>query len=188
MPPTAASPWDCPNSSSVIDLKLLRASPQQVRAALARRGDPSLTRLLDELEALDIRRRALTGKLDQLKAERNEAAKGDARLMKEKGELPAAVREGRRKLGERIDTLEVELRSLEAAIEEKLLYVPNLPLPDVPDGDESNNKVVRTWGEPAPRGGKPHWELGETLGILDLARGAKLSGSEIGRAPCRERV
>jgi len=161
----------------VIDLKLLRASPQQVRAALARRGDPTVTRLLDELEALDMRRRALIGQLDQLKAERNEAAKGDARLMKEKGELPAAVREGRRKLGERIDTLEVELRSLEAAIEEKLLYVPNLPLPDVPDGDESNNKVVRTWGEPAPRGGKPHWELGEALGILDLARGAKLSGS-----------
>ncbi len=161
----------------MIDLKLLRASPQQVRAALARRGDPTVTRLLDELEALDMRRRALIGQLDQLKAERNEAAKGDARLMKEKGELPAAVREGRRKLGERIDTLEVELRSLEAAIEEKLLYVPNLPLPDVPDGDESNNKVVRTWGEPAPRGGKPHWELGEALGILDLARGAKLSGS-----------
>jgi len=90
----------------VIDLKLLRASPQQVRAALARRGDPTVTRLLDELEALDMRRRALIGQLDQLKAERNEAAKGDARLMKEKGELPAAVREGRRKLGDRIDALE----------------------------------------------------------------------------------
>ena len=161
----------------MIDLKLLRASPQQVRAALARRGDPSLTRLLDELEALDIRRRALTGQLDQLKGERNEAAKADARLMKEKGELPAAVRESRRTLGQRIDVLETELRGIEAGVEEKLLYVPNLPLPDVPDGDESHNTVVRTWGEPAPRGGKPHWELGETLGILDLARGAKLSGS-----------
>ncbi len=161
----------------MIDLKLLRASPQQVRAALARRGDPSLTRLLDELEALDMRRRALTGQLDQLKGERNEAAKTDARLMKQQGELPAAVREGRRALGQRIETLEAELRGIEAAVEDKLLYVPNLPLPDVPDGDESHNKVVRTWGEPAPRGGKPHWELGETLGMLDLARGAKLSGS-----------
>ena len=161
----------------MIDLKLLRASPQQERAALARRGDPSLTRLLDELEALDMRRRALTGQLDQLKGERNEVAKADARLMKEKGELPAAVREARRTLGQRIDTLEAELRGVEAAVEEKLLYVPNLPLPDVPDGDESHNTVVRTWGEPAPRGGKPHWELGETLGILDLARGAKLAGS-----------
>src|SRR5437016_8649866 len=97
--------------------------------------------------------------------------------MKEKGELLPAVREGRRKLGERIDALEAELKSVEAALEAKLLYVPNLPLPDVPDGAASHNKIVRTWGEPAPKGGKPHWEIGEQLGLLDLARGAKLSGS-----------
>jgi seryl-tRNA synthetase len=161
----------------VIDLKLLRASPQQVRAALARRGDPAVTRLLDELEALDMRRRALTGQLDQLKGERNEAAKADARLMKEKGALPPDVRESRRALGERIDALETELTGVEAALEEKLLYVPNVPLPELPDGDASHNKTVRTWGEPAPKGGKPHWEIGESLGLLDLARGAKVSGS-----------
>ena len=161
----------------MIDLKLLRASPQQVRSALARRADPGVTRLLDELEALDMRRRALAGQLDQLKAQRNEAAKADARLMKEKGELPATVRDERRSLGTRIDALEAELRQLEATVEQKLLYVPNLPLPDVPDGDESHNKVVRTWGQPAPKGGRPHWEIGEALGILDLPRGAKLAGS-----------
>jgi len=161
----------------VIDLKLLRTSPQQVRAALARRGDPTLTRLLDELEALDMRRRALTGQLDQLKAERNEVAKTDARLMKEKGALPPDVRESRRALGERIDALEAELRSAEATLEQKTLFVPNLPLPELPDGDASHNTVVRAWGEPAPAGGKPHWEIGEALGILDLARGAKVAGS-----------
>ena len=161
----------------MIDLKLLRASPQQVRAALARRGDPTVTRLLDELEALDMRRRALTGQLDQLKAERNEVAKTDARLMKEQGALPADVRESRRALGERIDALEAELKNTEAELERKALFVPNLPLPELPDGDASHNKVVRAWGEPAPRGGKPHWEIGEALGILDLARGAKVAGS-----------
>src|SRR2546426_7507598 len=124
-----------------------------------------------------MRRRALAGQLDQLKAERNEAAKADARLMKEKGELPTTVREQRRKLGEGLAGLEPQLRDIEAELERKALYVPNLPLPEVPDGDESHNKVVRTWGEPAPRGGKAHWEIGEQLGILDLARGAKLSGS-----------
>jgi seryl-tRNA synthetase len=161
----------------VIDLKLLRASPQQVRSALARRADPSVTRLLDELEALDMRRRALAGQLDQLKAQRNEAAKADGRVMKATGGLPPAVRDERRTLGGRIDTLEAELRELEATVEQKLLYVPNLPLADVPDGDESHNKVVRTWGQPASKGGKPHWEIGEVLGILDLPRGAKLAGS-----------
>jgi len=161
----------------VIDLKLLRASPGQVRAALARRRDPTLTRLLDAVEALDMKRRALAGQLDQLKAERNEAAKADARLMKDKGELPADVREQRKKVGERVAALEAELRRVEAELELQALFVPNLPLPELPDGDESHNKVVRTWGEPAPRGGEPHWELGERLGILDLARGAKLAGS-----------
>src|SRR5204862_141713 len=62
-------------------------------------------------------------------------------------------------------------------LEEKLLYVPNLPLPELPDGDASHNKIVRAWGEPAPKGGRPHWEIGDALGMLDLARGAKLSGS-----------
>src|SRR6266576_1389866 len=142
-----------------------------------RRGDPTVTRLLDALEALDMPRRALTGQLDQLKAERNEAAKADARLMKEKGALPPDTREARRALGGRIDGLEAELKGVEEALDEKLLYVPNLPLLDVPDGDASHNKIVRTWGEPAPKGGKPHWEIGEQLGLLDLARGAKISGS-----------
>ena len=161
----------------MIDLKLLRASPDQVRSALARRGDAGVTRLLDELEALDMRRRALAGQLDQLKAERNEAAKVDGRTIKEKGALPADVVAQRKRLGERISALEAELRDVETALEAKALYVPNLPLPEVPDGDESHNQVVRTWGDPRPKGGRPHWELGQQLGILDLARGAKLSGS-----------
>ena len=85
----------------MIDLKLLRASPAQVRAALARRGDPSLTRLLDELEALDMKRRTLTAQLDQLKAERNDAAKADALHIKQQGALPPAVVTQRKQLGER---------------------------------------------------------------------------------------
>ncbi len=161
----------------MIDLKLLRASPDQVRAALARRGDASITRLLDELEALDIRRRALTGQLDQLKAERNAAAQGDARLMKDQGALPADVRTQRKQLGDRIAGLDLELRELEAELERKALFVPNLPLPELPDGDARQNQIVRAWGEPARAGGPPHWEIAEALGILDLARGAKLAGS-----------
>jgi seryl-tRNA synthetase len=161
----------------VIDLKLLRASPAQVRAALARRGDGTLTRLLDELEALDMKRRTLTGQLDQLKAERNDAAKADALHVKQHGALPADVVAQRKQLGERVASLEAELRQIESVLDAKVLFVPNLPLPEVPDGDGTHNAVVRSWGTPAPKGGKPHWEIGERLGILDPARGAKLAGS-----------
>src|SRR6266571_3843321 len=119
--------------AAVIDVKLLRAAPGEVRAALARRGDPTLVRLLDELEALDMRRRALTGQLDQLKADRNEAARADARAMKEQGALPAQVLEQRKQLGGKIAALEAELRDAEAGVEAKALLVPNLPSPVVPD-------------------------------------------------------
>jgi seryl-tRNA synthetase len=165
----------------VIDLKLLRSAPEQVRAALARRGDPALKRLLDEIEALEAKRRALTAQLDQLKAERNDAARADAQLVKQHGKLPPEVVEQRRKLGERIAELEQRVRDAEAEVTARALFVPNLPLADVPDGGEGAAVVVRTWGEPRPKGDggalRPHWDLAERLGILDLPRGAKLSGS-----------
>jgi len=157
----------------MIDLKLLRASPAQVRAALARRGDSSLTRLLDEIEALDMKRRTLTAQLDQLKAERNDAARADALVAKAQGGLPEATAVARRKLGERVTALESELRQIETTLEAKALFVPNPPLPEVPD----EPTILRSWGTPATKGGKPHWEIAERLGILDLPRGAKLSGS-----------
>src|SRR2546429_3061906 len=157
----------------MIDLKLLRASPAQVRAALARRGDSSLTRLLDEIEALDMKRRTLTAQLDQLKAERNDAARADALVAKSQGGLPEATATARRKLGDRIAALESELRQIETTLEAKTLFVPNQPLPEVPE----EQTTLRTWGTPAPKGGQPHWEIAERLGILDLPRGAKLAGS-----------
>ena len=157
----------------MIDLKLLRASPGQVRAALARRGDPALTRQLDEIEALDMKRRTLIAQLDTLKAERNDAVRADAIAAKSQGGLPATVVAERKKLGDKITLLESELRQIETTLDAKALFVPNSPLPDVPE----EQTVLRSWGTPAPKGGKPHWEIAEKLGILDLARGAKLSGS-----------
>src|ERR1041384_5524568 len=143
-----------------------------MRAALARRGDTSLTRLLDEIEALDMKRRTLTAQLDTLKAERNDAAKSDALAAKAGGLAPDVVAE-RRKLGDRIVSLESELRQIETTLEAKALFVPNPPLSDVPDEVPER----RSGGTPAPKGGKPHWEIAEKLGMLDLARGAKLAGS-----------
>jgi seryl-tRNA synthetase len=163
----------------MIDLRLLRSDPAQVRAALARRGDAAVAAQLDDILALDARRRALVTELDKLKAERNEASRADAQLVKQKGALPADVVAQRRALGERVSTAEAEVRTLDDALADKTLYVPNIPLPDVPEGAASANVVVRSWGTPRPAGAdvKPHWEIAERLGALDLARGAKLAGS-----------
>jgi seryl-tRNA synthetase len=163
----------------MIDLRLLRSDPAQVRAALARRGDDAIAAQLDEIQALDARRRALITELDKLKAERNEASRADAQLVKEKGALPPDVVAQRRALGERITAAESEVRSTDEALADKTLYIPNIPLPDVPDGPASANLVVRSWGTPRSAGAdvKPHWEIGERLGLFDLPRGAKLAGS-----------
>jgi len=120
-----------------------------------------------------MKRRTLTAQLDTLKAERNDAAKADALVAKAQGGLPEATTQARRKLGEQITGLESELRQIETTLEAKALFVPNLPLPEVPD----EIAIQRSWRTPAPKGGKPHWEIAERLGILDLPRGAKLSGS-----------
>jgi seryl-tRNA synthetase len=163
----------------VIDLRLLRSAPAEVRTALARRGDPQVLGLLEELQRLDERRRTLTTDLDALKAERNAAARADAQAVKQHGALPSETLDRRRELGARIDAVEQTLREVEAALGAKALYVPNLPAPELPEGDASANRVVRTWGavRPASPELKPHWEIGERLGVLDLARGAKLAGS-----------
>ena len=163
----------------MIDPKLLRSAPDEVRAALARRGDATVLVLLDEIAKLDAERRRLTGALDALKAERNEAARSDARAVKEQGGLPAGVAEQRRALGHKISALEADLGNVESVLDAKALFVPNPPLPDVPEGDASHNRVVRTWGTPRPAGDgvRPHWELAERLGLVDFARGAKIAGS-----------
>src|SRR5205809_3740693 len=120
-----------------------------------------------------MKRRTLTAQLDTFKAERNDAAKSDAIAAKSQGGLPAPIVAERKKLGDRITNLESELRQIETTLEAKALFVPNSPRPEVPD----EQTTLRSWGTPAPKGGKPHWEIGEQLRMLDLPSGAKLAGS-----------
>jgi seryl-tRNA synthetase len=116
--------------------------------------------------------------VEQLKAERNTASDEVARR-KRAGEPADDLLATLKASSERVKQLDAEVRAVDAELDAALLRVPNLPHAAVPDGDASANKVVRTWGEPpvlgfAPR---PHWELGAELGLFDLARGAKLTGS-----------
>ncbi len=162
----------------MIDLKRLRQDPDGSRASLLRRRDDSVAVVLDEVLELDRRRRELLVRAEALKAERNAATEEVARR-KRAGEPAEALVTRLKASGDEVKGLDAELRELDAALEQRVLALPNFPAPAAPDGNASANRVVRTCGEPpvfdfSPR---PHWELGAALGILDLPTGAKLAGS-----------
>ena len=162
----------------MIDLKRLRQDPDGSRASLLRRRDPAIGPLVDAILELDRQRRELLVRAESLKAERNAASEEVARR-KRAGETADELMARLRVSGEEVKTLDLRLREVEAALDQRALAVPNFPSDEIPDGDASANRVVRVWGAP-PRldfEPRPHWELGAALGILDLAAGAKLAGS-----------
>jgi len=134
---------------------------------------------VDEVISLDEKRRSILLRTEELRAERNQGSRAVAEA-KRSGQDGARLMERMRKVGREIKELKEELASVEQTIREYLLQVPNWPHGSVPVGpDESANEEIRSWGKPrrfsfAP---KPHWELGENLGILDFERGARLAES-----------
>ena len=162
----------------MLDIKLIREKPEFVRERLATRGGGDEARL-SEIAALDERRRALIAESDTLKAERNKVSKEIGQL-KAKGQDVEPQMSAMKKVGDRIAALDAELSTLDAQLQSILLIIPNLPHESVPVGSgASANREVRRHGE-QPKFSfqpKPHWELGEKLGILDLPRAAKISGS-----------
>ena len=160
------------------DIRLLRENPEALRDGLRRRGVlDAYAPLLDRAATLERDRRTLIQQADEKKAARNSASQEVARRKKAKEDADALIAETRA-LGDAIAALEQQLATVESALEEILLGLPNIPLAAVPDGGEEANTVVRSWGEPRPAAGVvPHWEIGEKLGILDLAAGAKIAGS-----------
>jgi seryl-tRNA synthetase len=162
----------------VIDIKRLRQDPEAVRSALRRRLDPSIDATLSELTELDRRRREALVQAETLKASRNAASEEVARR-KKAGQPADELLAELKKSSELSKQLEADAKALDEQQQELLLGIPNLPHDAVPDGDATANRVVRSWGEkPAfdftPR---PHWELGELLGLFDLARGTRVAGS-----------
>jgi seryl-tRNA synthetase len=162
----------------MLDLKRIRFETDAVGEQLAKRADPDLTGSLGEVVRLDEERRRIIQTVEELKARRNEASKEIADRKKAGDDASDLIRD-MREVSERISSHDAELAASEGRIEQLLLEIPNTPQPHVPAGDESANLEVRSWGEPldAVDWRRPHWDLGAELGILDLERGAKLSGS-----------
>jgi len=160
------------------DLKSLRDQIDALRDAMRRREKlDQIGPLIDRAEALDRDRRTSIQAVEERKAARNAATQEVARRKKAKENADDLVAQSRA-LGEEISRLESELATSESELERILLEIPNIPLPEVPNGGEECNVIVREWGTPRMESGlRPHWEIAEALGIIDLARGAKISGS-----------
>jgi seryl-tRNA synthetase len=164
----------------MLDLQFVRSNLELVQAKLRARGaDPDA--LLGNFLALDKSRRDAITQAEQAKARRNELSQQVGALKKSgKDDEAAAVMDETRALKDRLDELDRAAAEFDEQLRQALARVPNLTRDEVPTGaSEAENKVVKTWGERKKYDfdPKPHWEIGEALGILDLERAAKLSGA-----------
>ncbi|MFZ4397675.1 MAG: serine--tRNA ligase [Kiritimatiellia bacterium] len=161
----------------MLDIKLIREKPDEVRSALTKRGAD--LNLFDQLLAADLQRREALTEVDRMKGERNRSSKaiGAARG---KGEDTAGRESEVRVLGDRIRDTDAKVRELDQHFRDLLLRIPNTPHASLPVGpDASGNRVARVVGTPsvfnfAP---KSHIELGEALGMFDFPRAARMTGA-----------
>jgi len=160
----------------MLDVKMVRTDPDTVRRALERRGAP--TSSLDEFLAVEERRRQLLTEVESRRAERKRASDEIATVKKAGGDADQAIA-AMRSLGDQIKEYEAALAETEERLNVMLLEIPNLVLPDVPDGGEDDSVVLRKVGEPRQFDFEPkdHLDLGLALDLIDMERAAKVSGS-----------
>jgi len=161
----------------MLDIKLLREHPDVIRAGIARKGEDPVK--VDEAIALDEQRRQLLQQGEALKNRKNTVSQQVAAMKARKEDATAVIAE-MRLVAEEIKRLDGELRTVEDHLHVTMLQIPNIPHASVPDGrTPADNKEIAAWGAPpvidfTP---KPHWELLESLGIVDFVRGTKITGA-----------
>jgi seryl-tRNA synthetase len=163
----------------LLDIKLIRETPDVVRANLERRQQPEKLELLDQVIAADKRWRELTAKANQLRKRRNEVSQEIAQTIKA-GKDASSLKSEAGKIPEEIKIVESELDERQVFVKNGLMRLPNLLHESVPYGkDDKDNVVVKVWGEPPRFGFSPssHAELSQNLGIADFERAAKVTGT-----------
>ena len=167
----------------MIDVRLLRTNLDGVRSALARRGKPDLLQQVDEAVALDTQLREMSLERDTLRAEVNDLSKQVGALRRDKKNDEAeALMERSRAGGDRERVLQSEIDTVQDALQQIMLRIPNLPHPDAPNGagDHENPIMKGPINLPASFGDHqrvPHWETATALGILDNERATKIAGA-----------
>jgi seryl-tRNA synthetase len=163
----------------MLDIKLIREDPERVKKAILERDLSAEVADVDGALEFDAQRRAILVKVEELKHERNKASETIVALKKDGGDT-TAITDKMREISDRIKAMDLEVREIDDRLREVMLDIPNIPDASVPVGpDEESNIEVRRFGEPPtftfkP---KPHWDIGEPLGILDFERGAKIAAA-----------
>lgn len=160
----------------MLDIRWIRSNVEETKRFLANRNNDMN---IDALLSLDTEKRSLLVESEELKAKRNEGSRKVSQA-KAAGEDASGLMEEMRLVGERVKTIDARITEIDATLDDLLLRVPNRPHETCPVGrDENDNVEIRKWGEVPtfPFEPKPHWEIGEALGIMDFERGAALAQS-----------
>ena len=159
----------------MLDIKMLRDNFEEVQTALAKRGKNFP---LENFAEMDKQRRALVFQMDTMRARQNEVSK-QIPQMKKAGEDTAAVMAEMKTLSDEVKAVTAQVAEMDEKMAAFLMEIPNTPNGLVPVGtSDADNVELRTWGTPTPLTDPlPHWEIGETLGILDPATAAKTTGA-----------
>ena len=162
----------------MLDVKLLRAQPAEVRRALERRGSAASLAALDDFLQVEEERRRLVTEVERRRALRNAVSEEIAQA-KRSGAPAEAQIAAMRQLGDEIKGFERQLLEVEQRLQDLLLRIPNLPLEDVPPGGEEDSVVLRVVGEPRRFDfpAKDHLDLAAPAGLIDMERAAKAAGS-----------
>lgn len=163
----------------MLDLKRIRNNPEEIKALLANRGEDFDVTCIDEVVALDEKRRAILVDVEALKSKRNQVS-AEIPKRKKAGEDVTAVMAEMREIGDKIKADDARVSEIDEKINYIMLRIPNIPNPQVPDGEtDEDNVEIKVWGDKTKFDFEPkaHWDLGTDLKILDFERAGKTTGS-----------
>jgi len=163
----------------MLDLRRIRNNPEEFKKVMEGRGEDFDSKLIDDVVALDERRREILVEVEQLKNKRNNESSQIGKLKKEGKDISSLMND-MKLLADKIKEHDVELSEVDEKIKYIMLRIPNVPNPSVPDGKtDEDNVEIRKWGEPRKFNfeAKAHWDIGADLDILDFERAGKIAGS-----------
>ncbi|MBU5593402.1 serine--tRNA ligase [Clostridium sp. MSJ-4] len=163
----------------MLDLKRIRKNPEEIKKALADRGEDFDVSVIDEIVNLDEERRQILVEVETLKGKRNQVSSEIPKL-KKAGEDVEPIMKEMRELGDKIKEFDIRVSEIDERIKYIMLRIPNIPNPKVPDGaSDEDNIEMKKWAEPTSFSfeAKAHWDIASNLDIIDFERASKITGS-----------